>query len=100
MVEDEAERSGLAAAQRARHRIGPGVAELAGGDQHALAQRGAQLVGPVVGVGDRRARDAEVLGDIGEGGSVCGAGCHLNRSRLYRSSLDRSSGNLLLLFGV
>ena len=35
-----------------------------------------------------------MLGDVGEGGGVCGAGCHLNRSRLYRSSLDRSSGNL------
>ena len=70
MVEDEPERSGLAAAQRARHRIGAGVAEVARGAEHPLAQRGAELVGPVVGVGDRRARDAEMLGDVGEGGGV------------------------------
>ncbi len=46
-------------AQHPRHRVRPGVAELARGRQHALAQARGELVGAVERVGDGRSRDAE-----------------------------------------
>src|SRR4051794_33875338 len=71
--------------QPARHRVRAGVAEVGRGCEHAVAELRAELVGAVVGVRDRRARDAEVGGDVGEGdGGGRRGGCHLNRSRLYR----------------
>ena len=49
--------------QPPRGRVGPGVAEPLGGLEHLPPQLGGELVRPVVGVRDRRARDAQGVGD-------------------------------------
>ena len=61
--EQQPDRLAAARAQAARGGVRPGVAELRRRGQDPLAQLGRELVRPVVGVGDRGARDAEVLGD-------------------------------------
>jgi hypothetical protein len=52
------------AAQAARDRVWPGVSDLLGGFENALAQRGRELIGPVVGVGDSRDGYANLGRDI------------------------------------
>ena len=61
--DDQPHRAGLAGTQRARHRVRTGVAERLRGRQHALAQLGRQLVGPVVGVRDGGPRDLQLSGE-------------------------------------
>ena len=68
--EQQADRLAPAGAQAPGGGVGPGVAELGRRGQDPLAQLGRELVRAVVGVGDRGARDAEVLGDA-SGGSPC-----------------------------
>ena len=63
----QADGAGAPGAQRPRHRIGARVAEPLGRRQHALAQVGGELVGPVVGVGDRGARHLEFGGQRRQG---------------------------------
>jgi hypothetical protein len=61
--EQQAERVPAARAQAPGRRVRARVAEVAGPGEDPLAQLGRKLVGPVVGVGDRRARHAEGVGD-------------------------------------
>ena len=68
VVEHHADRGGDARAQAARDRVGPGVAQLRRGAQHALAQRGRQLIRPVVGVRHGARRDAQRTRDRHEPG--------------------------------
>ena len=79
VVEHEPDRAGLRRATACGRRVGPGVAEPLGRLHHAVAQLGGELVGPVVGVRDRHAGDADGLGDGGERDAICGARAHLYR---------------------
>jgi hypothetical protein len=58
----QADRTGPPGAQRAGDGVRAGVAELLRGGEDALAQFDRQLVRPVVGIGDRGARDLELGG--------------------------------------
>ncbi len=62
-VADQADRTGAAAPQAARERIGARVAEPSGGFEDPLAQGGRELVGAVEGVGDRHGGHADLLGE-------------------------------------
>ena len=60
--EQESDGARLARAQGARHRVGPRITEPACGVEHASAQGRGELVGPVVGVRDRRPGHPELGG--------------------------------------
>ena len=66
VVEHEPDRPGLAARQRPRDGIRPGVAELLGDREHPIAQLGGELIGPVVRVRHGHAGHPDRLGDRGE----------------------------------
>ena len=71
--DDQADRTGLAGAQRSRHRIGAGIAQPLGGGEDPLTQIGRQLIRAVVGIGDRGARDLELSGQRSQRGPYAAA---------------------------
>ena len=56
----QTDRACLACPQRAGHRVGPRISEALGRREHPFAQIGRQLVGPVVGVGNRGPGDLQL----------------------------------------
>ena len=71
--EQQADGSGLAGAQRPRHRVRTGVAHPGGGFHHPGPQLRRQLVRAVVGVGDRGPGHPHLGGEGGQGGRRAGA---------------------------
>ena len=85
LVDQHADRADATAAQTARHRVGSGEPELRGAGEDPLPQRRRELVGPVVGVGHRGGRDAEVASECDEGQPASGR--HVARIVRHASSV-------------
>ena len=76
--EDEPQGASRSARERPRGRVRARVAGLLRGAEDAASQPVGELIGTIEGVRDRRPRDAELFGEVGEGA----------RCRLVRGGLD------------